>query len=206
MVGKDRSFLTFFVTIWYRIFCKIFCKNFPIRGKIKFKKYFVKFFHNYFQNKPDAQDDDQDRSGFNFSEIKTGEKDPSHLELLSCQVYMKCSAVFIQVINLSEIILLYPEDLVVVVVLDFGSIIIKKKADYLKGNRLPQLNIMVKELCYITVVLFIVMQRYLDLSSVIISQITSASCTSYFNPYSVHTSVKLYTLIIFASLHFSMLS
>ena len=41
--------------------------------KIKSKKYFVKFFHNYFQNEPDVQDDDQDRSGFNFSEIKTCE-------------------------------------------------------------------------------------------------------------------------------------
>ena len=120
--------------------------------------------------------------------------------------YSAVFAVFIQVINLSEIILLYPKDPSSRRGSWFGSIKIKKEADYLKGNRLPQLNIMVKELCYITVVLFIVMQRYLDLSSVIISQITSASCTSYFNSDSMHFSVNLLTLIIFSSLHFSILS
>lgn len=130
----------------------------------------------------------------------------SHLEPLSWQVDRSCSAVFLQVINLSEIILLSPgrpssrRSW-------FGSIIIKKRKPITqKATDFPQLTLWSKKLCYITVVPFMVMQRYLDLFSVIISQITSASCTSYFNSCSAHFSAKALTLIIFASLHFSMLS
>ena len=132
--------------------------------------------------------------------------DPSHLEPLSWQVERRCSAVFLQVINLSEIIPLYPgrpssrRSWT-------GSIIIKKRKPITqKATDFPQLTLWSKKLCYITVVPFMVMQRYLDLFSVIISQITSASCTSYFNSCSAHFSAKALTLIIFASLHFSMLS
>ena len=50
----------------------------PYKGQNKIQKIFCKFFFIIiFQNEPDVQDDDQDynqdRSGFNFSEIKTGE-------------------------------------------------------------------------------------------------------------------------------------
>ena len=46
----------------------------PYKGQNKIQKIFCKiFFIIIFQNEPDVQDDDQDRSGFNFSEIKTGE-------------------------------------------------------------------------------------------------------------------------------------
>ena len=132
--------------------------------------------------------------------------DPSHLEPLSWQVERRCSAVFLQVINLSEIILLYPGKPSIRRSWT-GSIIIKKRKPITKkATDFPQLTLWSKNLCYITVVPFIVMQRYLDLFSVIISQITSASCTSYFNSCSSHFSAKKLTLIIFASLHLSMLS